>query len=66
MYKKVIALVMLLVISCVIITGCKKKGEAAFEPRTPEEITSENLDTEMDRLEKEIAEDERRERSEGL
>ena len=74
MYKKIIALVVLLAVGCVILTGCKKKDELSVEPKTPEEykaaaekeITEKNLDTEMEKLEKELAEDEKAERLEGL
>ena len=74
MYKKIIALVILLAIGSVVLTGCKKKGEVSAEPKTADEykaeaeknITEENLDAEMEKLEKEIAEDEKAERLEGL
>ncbi len=76
MYKKIMALVILLAIGCVILTGCKKKDEIKVddEPKTRTEydaeaekdITEKNLDTELEKLEKEIAEDEKAERREGL
>lgn len=75
MYKKIIYLIVILAIGCVIITGCKKKDDVTADgPKTPEqykaeaekEITEENLSSELEKLDKEIAEDEMAERREGL
>ena len=66
MHKKIIALMILLVISYVFFIGCITNNEADFEPKTSEDykieaenqITEENLDSELEKLEKEIAEEE--------
>ena len=74
MYKKIIALMILLAIGCVILTGCKKKDEAPVEPKTADEykaeaekeITEDNLEAELQKEIEALAADELEDRREGL
>ena len=75
MSRKTITLLALLAIGCVMLTGCKKKEEPVeFEIKTAEEykadaakdITPKNVETELEKMEREIIEDEKAERMEGL
>ena len=66
MHKKIISLMILSVIGCIFFIGCIANNKADFEPKTSEDykaeaenqITKENLQSELEKLEKEIAEDE--------
>ena len=71
MWRKLYIIFVIVVLTCLATTGCKKKSSdteaeqvkttAEYEAEAEEEIDSSNMDAELERIEKELAAEEQQE-----
>jgi len=71
MWRKLYIIFVIVVLSCLLATGCKKKSSdteaeqvkttAEYEAEADQEIDSSNMDAELERIEKELAAEEQQE-----
>jgi len=71
MWRKLYIIFVIVMLSCLVTTGCKKKSSeteteqvkttAEYEAEAEQEIDSSNMDAELERIEKELAAEEQQE-----
>lgn len=71
MWRKLYIIFVIVMLSCLVTTGCKKKSSdteaeqvkttAEYEAEAQQEIDSSNMDAELERIEKELAAEEQQE-----